>query len=231
MPQINDVTASRYNENTQRITPIDYSAILDYAESIQNRVGGDIPTDSLRADENHLRGIPSDIQEEAVAVIDKICKEVGHKPLSRRLLELCQRISEVAEQHILTKKNKEFEKKIEMGEKVQEQKSLKGWQATTHGVGGFGSAFLGIAGAFIGGAAGKVLGQMSQLARPGIDMFVTSIDGKLAPLSHEQSLFLNSVQSEKQATEGLKNLPEQLRNLILELTRLELRAIESIAQR
>jgi len=61
---------------------------------------------------------------------------------------------------------------------VQEQQSLKNWQATTHGLGGYGSAFLGLAGAFIGGQAGEVMKQLSNLSQPAIGMFTTHLDGK-----------------------------------------------------
>lgn len=211
------------------INPID-PEILQQAERRQQIADRFISSDSLK-DDNFLKGADSDLGTKAVAIIDKMCDHLGQKTLSRLISELCARVNEVAENNILHTRNRNRDRKDKIEGKVQDQKSIKNWQAFTHGMGGALTGFLGFAGAFIGGATGDVCKQLANLPRPAMDMVINHFDGKIIPLQHESSLYLNSVQSEKQAVESLKNLPEQLRNLILELMRLELRAIEGISQR
>lgn len=179
--------------------------------------------------ENHRRAIPAEIQAKALSIMDDICKEVGHPTLSRRILERNNRIASAVESHIYTKKNKEFEKKCKIEGNVQEQKGIKNTQALWTGSGGIASLAFSALGLLP--SYGELFRNLANLPDPFVRAITTSYDGKLTPLSHEQQFFLNNTQSEKQAIESLKNLPEQLRQLILELMRLEHRAIESISQR
>lgn len=199
---------------------------------MQDRIDPLRPKHSL-SDENYLKHSKklNEIHTEAVVTIDKIMEHQGKKTLSRLIFELVSRVAEVAEQHILQKRNRERDRKDKIEAKVLDQKSIKNYQALTQGFGGAFMGVLGFAGAFIGGPVGDICKQLAGLPRPAMDMVISHLDGKVLPMQHESSLYLNSVQSEKQAVESLKNLPEQLRNLILELMRLELRAIESISQR
>lgn len=224
---INAIALDRTSEiaSIESIPPI-----LQKAELTQNKANRFIPNDSLEAD-NHLRAIPAEVQGKALSIMDDICKEVGQPTLSRRILERNNRIAAAVESHIYTKKNKEFEKKFKIEGNVQEQKGIKNTQALISGSGGIATLAFSVLGAMLPSPYGDLFRNLSNLPDPFVRAITTSYDGKLTPLSHEQSFFLNTVQSEKQAIESLKNLPEQLRQLILELMRLELRVVESISQR
>jgi hypothetical protein len=225
MPQIEAIDLNKARE----LVPVDtnYPKILEKAEQTQSQVR--IPSDSLK-DDNHLKGIPSDLNAKRLALVDAICKEVGHESLSRMILRLTGRVAEVAEQHILQRRYRQRVKKDEIAGKVEQQKSLKMKQASTHGFGGFGTAALALV-TLLPEPLGPLAQNLMRLPEQIVQIIATKTDGKIIPLQHETSLFLQMTSSERQAIESLKNLPEQLRNLILELMRLELRAVESISQR
>jgi hypothetical protein len=177
--------------------------------------------------------VPVELQEQATKIIDQIAEHYGHKSLSLRLLELNERIALAAEGFVTRKKNKEHEKKEKIeGKNLPDQTSWKNWQATWYGTAGFGSAFLQIAGGVLGDhPVGKVLTSLSALGQPGAEMTSKYIDAQLTGLNHEHSYFLNTTQAEKQALEGLKNLPKEVQQLIKQLADAEMQAWRSIGQR
>ncbi len=171
-------------------------------------------------------------QKEATDLLDQIYQKVGYKPLSQRLVELHARISEVAEKYFLTKLAKEQENKEEIQGNIQDQKSWKGHQAFTHSFGGGAILLLNAIALLTPGDAGNFLKDLanSSLTSSVESIFTKFIDGQLIPLSHDQQLYLNSVQSDKQSTEGIKNALQQLLQLALEVERQETQNFASIAQ-
>ncbi len=210
------------------IGPVDPD-ILQQAERRQQIADRFISSESLE-DDNYLKGVNSDINTQAIAIIDKICEHQGQKTLSRLIFELVSRVSAVAESHILHTRNRNRNRKDKIDGKVEDQKSNKNWQAVAHGAEAFLGGFLSLAGALPIPVA-DLCRVLSSFPRPAMAMVISNLEGKNVEPQHESSLYLQEVQSAKQAIESLKQLPEQLRNLILELMRLELRAIEGISQR
>jgi len=206
--------------------PVDLD-ILSQAERRQ-QIASRYISDEILSDTNHLKGANFD---KPIATVDKICEHLGQRTLSRMIFELVSKVATVGEQHILQRRNRERDRKDKIEGKVEDQKAIKNWQATTHGIEGAFAGLMFFAGLFIGGNVGKLMEQVAGLSRPAKEMVVNHFDGKLLPLQHESSLYLNEVQSAKQAIESLKNLPEQLRNLMLDLMRQELHAVQSVSQR
>ncbi len=68
-----------------------------------------------------------------------------------------------------------------------------------------------------------------QLSSSAAQSLISWMNGKETPLQFEQSFFLNSVSMEKQTIEGLKRMPDEVRQLVMELMRKELQAFEAIA--
>jgi hypothetical protein len=141
------------------------------------------------------------------------------------------RVAEAAERHIFQKKEKQHEKKVQIEGNLQLQQDWKSYQAWTQAGGGFGSAFLAISGNLIGGPVGQVLTGISHFSPEAARSLSTWMDGELTPLQHEQQFFLNTVGSEKQTIEGLKNLPRELQQLVQKLLDLELQAYRAVSQR
>lgn len=204
--------------------------ILERAEIIQNKIAPYFPHVSLEA-ENYLRAIPAATQEKAMTIMDDICREVGQPTLSRRILSRNYRIAAAVETHIFTKKNREFEKKYKIDGNVDDQKGIKNSQALATGSGGIATLAFSVLGAVLPSPYGELFRNLSNLPDHAVRTYTTIKEGDLAKLSNDQSFFLNTVQAERQSTEGLKGVTEQLRQLILELMRLEMRSIESISQR
>ncbi|MBS0630170.1 MAG: hypothetical protein JSS30_08135 [Verrucomicrobia bacterium] len=225
------VTLNRQTETFEAIQ-VD-PKILENAERLQQKIDPIFPSDSFEANENHLRSLPPQIQQKAEAIMDEICKVVGHEPLSRRMMKRNQRIAEVVESHIFTKKNREWDKKNKIDGNVDDQKGIKYNQAYTQIGGGVSSLCFALLGVALPAPYGEAFKQLSNLNLPqyAVSAISTSYDGQQTPLSNEQSFFLNTIQTEKQSAESLKNLIEQLRNLDLELMRTENRSIESIFAR
>jgi hypothetical protein len=197
---------------------------VDFIDEVAQRK---ISRDSLKGERN-LAGIRPEEFNRAMNIMDEICKEVGYESPSRRILKTLSRISPVVESHGFMKKNREFEKKWKIEGNVQEQKSIQIYQGTTNLIGGAASLVCKLLGAVTQLGIFTTLGDIPQY---GVPMFTNYFDAKRTPLSHEQSFFLNTTQAERQAIESLKQLPESLRNLALELMRLKVREAENIFQR
>jgi hypothetical protein len=203
--------------------------ILLKAEITQRIVDRKFPSDSLKGERN-LTGIPRGEFNRAMEIVDKYCVESGYESPSRRILKTLSRISPVVESHGFMKKNREFEKKWKIEGNVQEQKSIQIHQGTANLVGG--AATLGFnALSAVFPQWGDIFRGLSSLPQYAIPTVTNYFDAKRTPLSHEQSFFLNTTQAERQAIESLKQLPESLRNLALELMRLRVREAENIFQR
>lgn len=199
-------------------------------DAMQARVDPYLPTDEKPVLQS-LPNVPIELQREAFEITDQLCEKLGQKSLSRRMVELNERISAVVEKHIYMKKDKEHEKKTKAQSQTGELQSWKNWQGWTHAGSGFGSIFLAIAGPIIGGGVGeafKTIIQM-QLSSSAAQSLISWMNGKETPLQFEQSFFLNSVSMEKQTIEGLKRMPDEVRQLVMELMRKELQAFEAIA--
>jgi len=223
---------SNRNGEIHKIGPTDNPDFLNKIEETQSKIVPYIPSDSLR-DINYLRNAQLDQTDgEVIKQVDEIRQHLGQKSLSRLIFELCARVSAVADAHVLRRRNQDRQRKDKIDAKVQEQKECKIKQAKTQGIGGSMMGILGFAGAMIGGPVGDVCKQLSALPRPAMDMVLAHYDGKMLPIQHETSYYLNTVQSAKQAIESIKNLVDQkIQPHILELMRMEVRAIESMSQR
>lgn len=185
---------------------------------------------------HRFKNVHPEIQTESVKIMDKILESYGKKPLSRRLLELNEKVASATERYIFSKKEKEFEKKNKIEKQLDDQKSGKNQQGWCQAGGGFGSAVLSIAGGLLtqmlpNTQIGTVLTGLSHMTPEGARALSTWIDGGQLPLQFEQSMYLQTVSADKQTIEGLKRMPDEIRQFILDLVRLELRAVEGISQR
>lgn len=184
----------------------------------------DIDFDPLVKD---LMSFPPEITQEATEIMEQICEKVGGESPIRRLHALMARIAEATENHIFQKKEKEHIKKIEIKEKVGNISSLIRTQGKVSAGGGMGSVLMKVLGSLIPGRIGTALSVgadfVSQGSR-GLEHYYNSL---MQDDQFEQSLYIQNASSEKQATEGLKNLPKEVQQLIQQLLQLEDKAISS----
>lgn len=178
-----------------------------------------------------LKNVPISLQKQALAVVDEICEKTGQESITRRLAKLMARVAEATERHIFRKKEEQQEKKVKIGENLELQQEWKSYQAWTQCGGGFGSAFLGIAGNLVGGPIGQLLTSLTQLTPSAAASLSTWIDSKQLPLQHEQQFFIQTIGADRQAIEGFKNLPKEMQQLIQRLLDLELQAYRAVTQR
>ena len=174
--------------------------------------------------------IPEVVQEEVYNAIDNLGKDLGRPSISRRMLLMNHLIAELAEKHIAGKKDDEFQKKQKMKGNVGDQQSWMNWQAASSAAGGFAAPICALLGSVLGGSFGNALTKSSEFLPHVVGIPTKIIDGKMKPLEHERGYWVNTVSSEKQSQEGLKNIPEQLRNFVLEISRAEQKAFESMGQ-
>lgn len=198
---------------------------VDFIDGVAQRK---LSSDSLKGDRN-LQGIQPGEFNQAMEIMDRYCEESGYESPSRRILKTLSRISPVVESHGLMKKNREFEKKWKIEGNVQEQKDIQINQGTTQLVGGAAALLFKLLGAVP--QWGGILSSLGDVPHYVVNTVDKYFDAKRTPKSHEQSFFLNTTQAERQAIESLKQLPESLRNLALELMRLKVREAENIFQR
>lgn len=199
---------------------------VDFIDGVAQRK---ISSDSLKGERN-LRGIPKGEFNLAMDMTDKYCAEEGYESPSRSLLKTLRHVNPVVERCGTMKKDREFNRKWKTLENVEEQKGIQINQGTTNLVGGAATLALNVLSGIFPQWAELFRG-LAGLPQYAIPTVTNYFDAKRTPLSHEQSFFLNTTQAERQAIESLKQLPESLRNLVLELMRLKVRETENIFQR
>ncbi|NGX60517.1 MAG: hypothetical protein KR126chlam3_01693 [Chlamydiae bacterium] len=180
--------------------------------------------------------IDPQLAEQALDTVNDLRELTGQAPISnqsilRRLHALLARIAEATERHVLFKKDQEHEKKEKIEGKVGSIRSQTQYQGWVYTVFGFGNPFLLLAGGMIGGNVGEVVKGLANLTQPGAQALDKFLESGMVPDRHAQQLFQSTVSSDRQALEGLKNLPEQVQRKIAELISIEGQMIRSTGQR
>lgn len=176
------------------------------------------------------------LAEQALDTMNELRELTGQAPITnqstlRRLHALLNRIAEATERHIFYKKDKEHEKKEEIEGKVGSIRSQTQYQGWVYTVFGFGNPFLQLAGGLIGGNVGEVVKGLANLTQPGAQALDKFLESGMVDDKHAQQLFQSTVSSDRQALEGLKNLPAQVQQKISELIRIQEQMIRSTGQR
>lgn len=179
----------------------------------------------------HLKNVPMHLQRQALEVADEICEKTGQESVTKRLARLMARVAEATEAHIFKKRETQHDKKVKIDGTLDDLRYWKNYQAWTQCGGGFGSAFLTIAGNLLGGPVGQVLTGLTQLTPSAAQSLSIWIDGKQMPLVYKKDFFLSTVSTDKQTLEGLKQLPKEMQQLIQRLLDLELQAYRAVSQR
>ena len=212
-------------------------SLLSYMENVDKNARKKLPCDIQDPDasalslQHSLEMLPS-ISPAVINTVDDLCTLVGHKPASFRLLEINAKMMELFEKIIWKKENEEYTWQKEIGANVDKQQSKRNQQALSKGISGFGGSILLFAAAALGDSpVSGILKGLAQLIPHGADAVERSLDASMVKLSHDQSFFLSTAQGEKQGKQGLTQALQQLRQLILELIRLETQSAQGIMQR
>jgi len=136
----------------------------------------------------------------------------------RKLHALLSQLAEVVEHYVYDKQSSHYEKEQKAKRNVSNIQSYTGWQGYGHIAGGVAAFLLSFA-------------HLTELSSQGAAAFDKLIDSWKQGDQFEESLFLQLSSSERQALEGIKNLPQSLQQLILKLLDLEREAISQSRQR
>lgn len=232
MPRIEDLSEVKRKSTEAEVAAAVAEIIPDHlrVDFIDGVAQRKISSDSLKGDRN-LTGVAPGEFNRAMNIMDEICNIVGYESPSRSILKTLRRINPVVEDHGVMKKNRQHAEKWRIQGNVDDQKSIKMSQGTTHLGGGVASLVLTILGGVLPSPVGDLCRNLSNIPQYAVSTWNTYRDADLTKLGHDQSFFLNTTQAERQAIESLKQLPESLRNLVLELMRLKVREAENIFQR
>jgi hypothetical protein len=167
--------------------------------------------------------IDPNLSQEALDTVNEIRKFYGEEPITntsvaRRLHGLLARIAQVVEQHLVYKKEKNHTEETKIKEEtLPNLQSWTRWQGGAHGISGLGAPFLLLLAGISSKGLGEALRGIAQMTPQGANAADRLIGSWMMPDQYKQNLHLNTVQSKKQAEEGLKSLPQQVQQLLMKL--------------
>lgn len=205
---------------------------FEQMEKTQQKVTPYLQSLEPTQDPTPLFNYPQKLIDDAIELAEEINGAPSeHTSAIRRLHALLNRISAATEKHIFMKKERDYEKKMETLEKVGNIASWTRGQGWTSAGAGFGSPILLFLGKLVGGEIGNAIQTLASLTDPGSRALNSFIESWKKGDEFDQQLYLNTSSSDRQALEGLKNMPRELQQKLMQLLQQEKEAIRASGQR
>ena len=184
----------------------------------------------------YLDNATGNTYEEILNLSDQIREAKGEAPLDRgstirRLHAILVRIAELTENHVFQRKEKDYDKKRETLKNVDTIQMWTRLQGGAHFASGIGYSFLFMVGSLIGGSVAEALKSAKNLVPSAARAFENAAESYKQHPQFEKELYIQTAASDRQALEGLKGMPRELQQKLMQLLRQELDAIRATGQR
>ena len=218
---------------------VDRSNKEPFFENMENECAAIFPYfEELKTAQPVPQYVDPKLAQEALETVNKIRKHYGAEPITgantvRRLHALLNRIAAAVEKHLFYKKEKHHEEEEEIKqEKLPSLQNWTRWQGGAYGAYAFGSPFFLVAGSLMPSEGLRnFFHGLAKATEPGAQTANLLIDSWKMPDQYKKDLHLQTSSSKKQAEEGLKNLPQQIQQLLQKLIDLNQQIIRTTGQR